>query len=70
MQTSLKFNSRGDNAKKASKILQDNKKEYQRLLQAEIAAQKGKKDVCKAAKAASKKHKKMSWKQAMRKAAK
>lgn len=68
MQTSMKFNSRGENAKKASKILKDNKKEYQRLLKAEIASQKGKKDVCKAAKAASKKHKKMSWKQAMKKA--
>lgn len=70
MQTTLKFDSRGSNAKKASKILKDNKKEYQRLLKAEIAAQKGKKDVCKAAKAASKKHKKMSWKQAMKQASK
>jgi len=56
----MNFSSRGENAKKASKILKDNKKEYQRLLKAEIASQKGKKDVCKAAKAASKKHKKMS----------
>lgn len=70
MQTSLKFSDRGENAKKASRILKDNKKEYQRLLKAEIAAQKGKKDVCKAAKAASKKHNKMSWKQAMKKASK
>lgn len=70
MQTSLKFSNRGENAKKASRILKDNKKEYQRLLKAEIASQKGKKDVCKAAKAASKKHKKMSWKQAMKKASK
>lgn len=70
MQTSLKFSSRGENARKASRILKDNKKEYQRLLKAEIASQKGKKDVCKAAKAASKKHKKMSWKQAMKKASK
>lgn len=70
MQTSLKFSNRGENAKKASRILKDNKKEYQRILKAEIAAQKGKKDVCKAAKAASKKHKKMSWKQAMKKASK
>lgn len=70
MQTSLKFSSRGENARKASRILKDNKKEYQRLLKAEIASQKGKKDVCKAAKVASKKHKKMSWKQAMKKASK
>lgn len=70
MQTSLKFSSRGENARKASRILKDNKKEYQRLLKAEIASQKGKKDVCKAAKAASKKHKKMTWKQAMKKASK
>lgn len=70
MQTSLKFSNRGENAKKASRILKDNKKEYQRLLKAEIASQKGKKDVCKAAKAASRKHKKMSWKQAMKKASK
>lgn len=70
MQTKMNFTSRGANSKKASRILQDNKKEYQRLLKAEIASQKGKKDVCKAAKAASKKHKKMSWKQAMKKASK
>ncbi|MBR4155559.1 MAG: hypothetical protein IKU01_02490 [Bacteroidales bacterium] len=70
MQTTMKFNSRGDNAKKASRILRDNKKEYQRILKAEIASQKGKKDVCKAAKAAAKKHKKMSWKQAMKQASK
>lgn len=55
MQTELKFNNRGENSKKASKILKDNKNEYQRILKAEIASQKGKKDVCKAAKAASKK---------------
>ncbi len=66
----MKFNSRGANAKKASRILKENKAEYQKLLKAEIAAQKGKKDVCKAAKAASKKHNKMSWKQAMKKASK
>jgi len=70
MQTKMNFSSRGENAKKASKILKDNKKEYQRHLKAEIASQKGKKDVCKAAKAASKKHKKMSGKQAMKKASK
>lgn len=70
MQTELKFNNRGENSKKASKILKDNKNEYQRILKAEIASQKGKKDVCKAAKAASKKHKKMTWKQAMKKASK
>jgi hypothetical protein len=70
MQTEMKFNNRGENSKKAAKILKDNKNEYQRLLKAEIASQKGKKNVCKAAKAASKKHKKMTWKQALKKASK
>jgi len=66
-QTSL-FTKRGLNSTKAAKILKENKLEYQRLLKKEIAGQTGKKDVCKAAKAASKRHKKMSWRQALKKA--
>lgn len=57
-------------SKIASDILQDSKKDYQRLLKKEIAQQKGKKNVCKAAKAASQKYKKMTWSEALKKAAK
>lgn len=61
---------KGLNSKKASALLKDNKREYQRILKNELRAQKGKKDVCKAAKAASKKYNKMSWGEALRKASK
>ena len=69
-QTSINFSKRGANSKAASRILDENKKEYQKLLKEEIAKQKGKKSVTKAAKAASKRHKKMTWKQALRQAGK
>lgn len=69
-QLSCNFSKRGVNSKRASQILQDNKDEYQKILKSEIRKQKGKKDVTKAAKAASRKHKKMSWSQALKKASK
>lgn len=67
-QKEINFTKRGQNSTKAAKILKENKAEYQKLLKSEISKQTGKKDVCKAAKAASKRHKKMSWKQALKKA--
>ena len=69
-QTSFNFTKRGVNSKRASQILQDNKDEYQKILKSEIRKQRGKKDVTKAAKAASKRHHKMSWKEALKKASK
>ena len=69
-QTSFNFTKRGVNSKRASRILQENKDEYQTLLKEEIRKQKGKKDVTKAAKAASRRHKKMTWKEALKKASK
>lgn len=69
-QTTINFAKRGVNSKRASRILQENKDEYQTLLKQEIRKQKGKKDVTKAAKAASRRHKKMTWKEALKKASK
>lgn len=69
-QKSFNFTKRGVNSKRASQILKDNREEYQSLLKSEIRKQRGKKDVTKAAKAASKKHHKMSWKEALKKASK
>ena len=69
-QTSFNFTKRGVNSKRASRILKENREEYQSLLKSEIRKQKGKKSVTKAAKAASKKHHKMSWKEALKKASK
>lgn len=69
-QTSINFSRRGCNSTKAAKILKENRAEYRDLLKKEIAKQKGKKSVTKAAKAASRKHKKMSWSQALKKASK
>lgn len=67
-QKQINFTKRGANSTKAAKILKENKAEYQKLLKSELSKQTGKKDVCKAAKAASKRHTKMTWRQAMRKA--
>ena len=69
-QTSFNFSKRGCNSTKAARILKENRAEYRDLLKKEIAKQTGKKSVTKAAKAASKKHKKMTWKQALKKASK
>lgn len=69
-QLSINFSKRGANSKKASKILKENREEYQILLKRELKRQTGKKNVCKAAKAASRKHKKMSWRQALKAASK
>ena len=69
-QTSINFTRRGYNSTKAAKILKENREEYGKLLKKEIAKQKGKKNVCKVAKAASNKHKKMTWKQALKAASK
>lgn len=69
-QTQINFTRRGCNSTKAAKILKENRAEYQDFLKKEIAKQKGKKNVVKAAKAAAKKHKKMSWAQALKKASK
>ena len=69
-QKSFNFTKRGVNSKRASQILKDNRKEYQTILKSEIRKQKGKKDVTKAAKAASRRHKKMTWKEALKKASK
>lgn len=65
-QLKLNLSERGKNSKRASKILKENRAEYQQLLKSEIKKQSGKKNVCKAAKAASKQHKKMTWKQALK----
>lgn len=67
-QKKIDFTKRGQNSTKAAKILKENKAEYQKLLKSELSKQTGKKDVCKAAKAASKRHTKMTWRQAMKKA--
>lgn len=69
-QKSFNFTRRGCNSKKAARILKENREEYGKLLKKEIAKQTGKKSVTKAAKAASKKHKKMTWKQALKAASK
>lgn len=69
-QTSMNFTKRGCNSTKAAKILKENREEYGKLLKKEIAKQKGKKSVTKAAKAASKKHHKMTWPQALNAASK
>jgi len=69
-QKSINFSRRGCNSTKAARILKENREEYQELLKKEIRKQKGKKSVTKAAKAASRKHKKMSWSQALKKASK
>ncbi len=54
---------------RASKILRESRKEYQSILQKNISKQTGKKNVCKAAKEASKQYDKMSWAEALRIAA-
>ncbi len=54
---------------RASKILRESRKEYQSILQKNISKQTGKKNVCKAAKEASKQYDKMSWPEALRIAA-
>lgn len=69
-QKSINFTKRGCNSKRAARILKANREEYGKLLKKEIAKQTGKKSVTKAAKAASKKHKKMTWKQALKAASK
>lgn len=69
-QKSFNFTKRGCNSKKAARILKENREEYRNLLKKEIAKQTGKKSVTKAAKAASRKHKKMTWKQALKAASK
>lgn len=67
-QKKINFTKRGQNSTKAARILKENKAEYQKLLKSELSKQTGKKDVCRAAKAASKRHTKMTWRQAMKKA--
>lgn len=69
-QKSINFTRRGCNSKKAARILKENREEYGKLLKKELAKQTGKKSVTRAAKAASKKHKKMTWKQALKAASK
>ena len=69
-QTSINFTKRGCNSTKAARILKENREEYGKLLKKEIAKQKGKKSVTRAAKSAAKKHKKMTWKRALKAASK
>jgi hypothetical protein len=68
-QLSLKFNKRGENSKKASTLYRKRKKEWTRLFNEEVSKEKAKPkpNMPKAAKRASKRYKKFSWADAMRK---
>ena len=71
-QLSLKFDKRGNNSVKASKIYQDAKKKWTKYFNAEVSIEKKKKkpDMPKAAKRAAKRYSKdkLTWAGALKKA--